>query len=127
MRNVRSAQPIPGPVVRRRVCARHDWLAEAGAQQREVRHEKYERKADFVVSTTDPDATFMYRRAGGTHLGYHTHYVVDGGQARIILVPPAEVLENRPALDLVWQTCCQLGYTSMSPMMGRGVVCRAGR
>ena len=43
---------------------RHDWIAEAGAQQREVRHEKYERKADFVVSVTDPDATFMYRRSG---------------------------------------------------------------
>ena len=89
-------------------AARHDWIAEAGAQQREVRHQKYERKADFVVSTTDPDATFMYRRAGGTHLGYHTHYVVDGGKARIILkalVTPAEVHEPQPALDLIWQTC----------------------
>jgi transposase len=87
---------------------RHDWIAEAGAQQRAVRHEKYERKADFVVSTTDPDATFMYRRSGGTHLGYHTHYVVDGGRARIILkalVTPAEVHEPQPALDLIWQTC----------------------
>jgi transposase len=87
---------------------RHDWIAEAGAQQREVRHEKYTRKADFVVSTTDPDATFMHRRAGGTHLGYHTHYVVDGGKARIILkalVTPAEVHEPQPALDLIWQTC----------------------
>ncbi len=89
-------------------AARHDWIAEAGAQQRAVRHQKYERKADFVVSTTDPDATFMYRRAGGTHLGYHTHYVVDGGKARIVLralVTPAEVHEPQPALDLVWQTC----------------------
>jgi transposase len=88
--------------------ARHDWLAEAGAQQRAVRHQKYERKADFVVSTTDPDATFMHRRSGGTHLGYHTHYVVDGGKARIILralVTPAEVHEPQPALDLVWHTC----------------------
>jgi len=87
---------------------RHDWIAEAGAQQREVRHEKYERKADFVVSTTDADATFLYRRSGGTHLGYHTHYVVDGGKARIILralVTPAEVHEPQPALDLIWQTC----------------------
>jgi len=86
----------------------HDWLAAGGAQQREVRHQKYERKADFVVNTTDPDATFMYRRSGGTHLGYHTHYVVDGGKARIILkalVTPAEVHEPQPALDLIWQTC----------------------
>jgi len=88
--------------------ARHDWIAAAGTQQRAVRHEKYERKADFVVSTTDPDATFLYRRSGGTHLGYHTHYVVDGGRARIILralVTPAEVHEPQPALDLIWQTC----------------------
>jgi len=89
-------------------AARHDWIAEAGAQQRAVRHQKYERKADFVVSTTDPDATFMYRRSGGTHLGYHTHYVVDGGKARVILkalVTPAEVHEPQPALDLIWQAC----------------------
>ncbi len=102
----------PPPAVREELAAanaeRHDWIAEVGAQQREVRHQKYERKADFVVSTTDPDATFMYRRAGGTHLGYHTHYVVDGGKARIILralVTPAEVHEPQPALDLIWQTC----------------------
>ncbi len=114
-----AAAPVPTslPVTRpeavleelaRANAARHDWIAEVGAQQRAVRHEKYERKADFVVSTTDPDATFMYRRSGGTHLGYHTHYVVDGGKARIILktlVTPAEVHEPQPALDLIWQTC----------------------
>jgi hypothetical protein len=27
----------------------------------------------------------MRLRGGGTHLGYHVHYVVDGGKARIIL------------------------------------------
>ena len=27
----------------------------------------------------------MRLKGGGTHLGYHTHYVVDGGKARIIL------------------------------------------
>ena len=40
-------------------------------------------------------------------LGYHDHYVVDGGKARIILtalVTPAEVQENQPALDLLWRT-----------------------
>lgn len=50
----------------------------------------------------------MRRKGGGAHLGYHDHYVVDGGTARIILrtlVTPAEVMENQPALDLVWQTC----------------------
>src|SRR5215472_1762653 len=36
---------------------------------------------------------------GGHHLGYHTHYVVDGGKSRIILaalVTPSEVMENQP-------------------------------
>jgi hypothetical protein len=37
-------------------------------------------------------------------LGYHDHYVVDGGKQRIILyalVTPADVMENEPMLDLV--------------------------
>jgi hypothetical protein len=41
-------------------------------------------------------------------LGYQTHYVVDGGKARIILaalVTPYEVSENRPMLDLLWRSC----------------------
>ncbi len=44
---------------------------------------------------------------GGSHLGYHTHYIVDGGKSRIILaalVTPSEVMENQPALDLLWRT-----------------------
>jgi len=59
-------------------------FAEEGRQQREV-HGLYQRTADFKVSTTDPDASPMRLKGGGTHLGYHTHYVVDGGKARIIL------------------------------------------
>ena len=38
------------------------------------------------------------------HLGYKTHYVVDGGKARTIpavLVTPSEVKDNQPALDLL--------------------------
>ena len=63
--------------------------------------------ADFVVSTTDPDATLMPTNGEGRHLGYHTHYVVDGGKSRIILaalVTPSEVMENQPMLDLVFHT-----------------------
>jgi transposase len=52
-------------------AARHDWIAEEGRQQREV-HGLYQRTADFKVSTTDPDATPMRLKGGGTHLGYHT-------------------------------------------------------
>jgi hypothetical protein len=51
----------------------------------------YRRTSDFWVSTTDPDATPM-GTAGKARLGYHDHYVVDGGKRRIIqaaLVTPA--------------------------------------
>jgi len=52
-------------------AARHDWIAQEGRHQREV-HGSYERTADFRISTTDPDATPMRLKGGGTHLGYHT-------------------------------------------------------
>ncbi len=60
--------------------------------------------ADLRVSTTDPDATLMPTK-DGTDMGYRTHYVVDGGKARIIiaaLVTPSEVMDNQPMLDLLW-------------------------
>src|SRR5262249_22740902 len=86
-------------------AARHRWIAQEGRQQREVRG-VYQRTADFRISTTDPDATPLRLKGGGTHLGYQTHYVVDGGKRRIILgvvVAPGEVMENQPMLDLLWQ------------------------
>ncbi len=85
---------------------RHDWLEELGAQDRSVTGRSYQRIADLRVSTTDPDATIMLHK-DGSHLGYQTHYVVDGGKARIILtalVTPAEVMENQPMLDLIFRT-----------------------
>ena len=85
-------------------AARHDWIEQAGAQDRRVTSRHYQRIADYQVSTTDPDATIM-RSKGGVDLGYHTHYVVDGGRARIIvaaLVTPSEVMDNQPMLDLLW-------------------------
>jgi len=85
-------------------AARHDWIAEEGRQQREV-HGLYRRTADFRISTTDPDATAMRLKGGGIHLGYHAHYVVDGGKRRIILavlVTPGEVMDNQPMLDVLW-------------------------
>jgi transposase len=84
--------------------ARHDWIAQEGRQQRDV-YGSYQRTADFRISTTDPDATPMRLKGGGIHLGYHTHYVVDGGKRRIILavlVVPGEVMDNHPMLDLLW-------------------------
>jgi len=86
---------------------RHDWFAAAGRQQRDVRRHGYRRIADFQASATDPDASLMSTATGGARPGYHTHYVVDGGKARIILaalVTPSEVMENQPMLDLLWHS-----------------------
>jgi hypothetical protein len=64
----------------------------------------YKRWVDAWVSPTDPDAAPMRRSSGARAvLGYHTHYVVDGGKARIILaalVTPASIMDNTPMLDL---------------------------
>jgi transposase len=68
-------------------------------------HRGYRRTSDFWISTTDPDATPMWTD-GKARLGYHDHYVVDGGKRRIILaalVTPADVMENQPMLDLLWR------------------------
>ena len=84
--------------------AQHDWIGNAGRPDRAVTRGAYRRTADFRVSTTDPDASPM-PQDGRTRLGYQDHYVVDGGQARIILtalVTPSAVQENQPALDLLW-------------------------
>ena len=62
----------------------------------------YERASDWRVSTTDADAALMKAAGQRPALGYHDHYVVDGGKARIVLhalVTPADVMENAPMLD----------------------------
>ena len=87
---------------------RHDWLAHDGAPDRTILRGGYQRRSDFEASTTDPDAALMRRKHGGLHFGYHDHYAVDGGKARIILevlVTPADVMENLPFLDLLWRAC----------------------
>jgi transposase len=87
---------------------RHDWLARDGAPDRTIIRDGYRRRSDFEASTTDPDAALMAHKKGGLHLGYHDHYAVDGGKARIILevlVTPADVMENLPFLDMLWRVC----------------------
>jgi transposase len=87
---------------------RHDWIAREGRPDRTITRGGYRRRSDFEASTTDPDAALMARKRGGLHFGYHDHYAVDGGKARIILgilVTPADVMENQPFLDLLWRVC----------------------
>jgi len=87
--------------------ARHDWIEQLGAQDRRVTSRGYQRMADYLVSTTDPDATLM-ETTKGADMGYRTHYVVDGGKSRIILgalVTPSEVMDNQPMRDLIFRTC----------------------
>jgi hypothetical protein len=70
-----------------------------------IRKPHYKRITDDQVSPIDPDAAPMQPSGGGRAvLGYHDHYVVDGGKARIILsalVTPASIMDNTPILDLV--------------------------
>jgi transposase len=86
---------------------RHDWIEQEGCPNPEAPRGSYRRISDYRVSTTDPDATLMHTKRQRLHLGYHTHYVVDGGKQRIILnvlVTSADVSENQPMLDLLWRT-----------------------
>ncbi|MEA2524637.1 MAG: hypothetical protein QOF73_1864 [Thermomicrobiales bacterium] len=87
-------------------AARHDRIGEAGRPDRSRTSGPYRRVADFWASTTDPDASPLRPTGGGADLGYHDHYVVAGGKARIVLtvlVTPAEVRDNQPPLDLLWR------------------------
>ncbi len=49
--------------------ARHDWIEQLGAQDRQQTSRCYQRMADYQVSTTDPDATLMQTK-NGADLGY---------------------------------------------------------
>ena len=85
-----------------------DWLVRNGRPDRRIVRGRYQRRSDYEASRADPDASLLYRPQTGLRLAYHDHYVVDGGRARIILtalVTPAEVMENQPALDLLWHSC----------------------
>jgi hypothetical protein len=62
----------------------------------------YERISNRKVSTTDPDATPLTMADERRVLGYQTHYMIDGGKARIILhalTMSGDVMENQPFLD----------------------------
>ena len=85
---------------------RHRWIKKNGRQERELLRRGYKRMADLRMSTTDPDASPMHQKKRSTsRLGYMTHYVVDGGKARVILnvlVTAAEVTENLPMQEMLF-------------------------
>jgi len=85
----------PDPQPERHFVRKYD------GHQRVVKTSTYTRDVDYWVSATDPDASPM----GKFKLGYRTHYVVDGGKARIILtalVTPTTIQDNTPMIDLAW-------------------------
>jgi hypothetical protein len=78
---------------------RDDWISREGKPDRTIVRGGYRRKSDYELSPTDPDASLMQHKRGATRMGYHTHYVVDGGKARVILnvlVTPADVTGPSP-------------------------------
>jgi len=84
-----------------------DWISKDGKPDRTIVRGGYRRRSDYELSSTDPDASLMQYKRGATRMGYHAHYVVDGGKARVILnvlVTPADVTENQPMLDLLFRT-----------------------
>ncbi len=86
---------------------RGDWISSEGKPDRTIVRNGYRRRSDYELSPTDPDASLMQHKRGATRMGYHAHYVVDGGKARVILnvlVTPADVMENQPMLDLLFRT-----------------------
>jgi transposase len=106
---------VVGPVgeegreLTRKNADRHRWIAGAGRQERALARWGYKRMADLMVSTTDPDASPKHQKKRSTsRLGYLTHYVVDGGKARVVLnvlLTGAEVTENLPMQEMLfWST-----------------------
>jgi transposase len=67
-----------------------------------IRKPHYQWITDDQVSPIDPDAAPMQPSGGGSAvMGYHDHYVVDGGKALIILsalITPASITDNTPIL-----------------------------
>src|SRR5215207_9323022 len=93
--------------LRAKNAKRDDWISKDGKPDRTIVRNGYRRKSDYELSPTDPDASLMQHKRGATRMGYHAHYVVDGGKARVILsalVTPADVTENQPMLDLLFRT-----------------------
>src|SRR5436190_2287238 len=103
-----GAAPVPTPLpvvltdaaraaLAARTAERHDWVAQLGRPESARGDTADTRTSTYRISTTDPDATPLRPKNAHARLGYHDHYVVDGGTARIILsvlVTSVEVADN---------------------------------
>src|SRR5919107_1519209 len=80
--------PLPAAAdrgLRAKNAKREDWISREGKPDRTIVRNGYRRRSDYEVSPTDPDASLMQYKRGASRMGYHAHYVVDGGKARVIL------------------------------------------
>ena len=99
--NILFPDQIPHPPEQPEPDMLEEWVE---SYQNSLAYEKrdtYVSKASYKTSLTDADATALRK---SSHLGYHTHYVVDGGRHRIILgalVTPANIQDNFPMLDFI--------------------------
>jgi transposase len=101
--------PAEADAERELATAEQPWklLEERRLDPHRPSHRGYRRTSDYRVSPTDPDASPMWDW-GAIRLGYHDHYVVDGGKSRVILaalVTPADVMESQAMRDLLWRVC----------------------
>jgi transposase len=94
----------PSPPMEPRPDFMEGWVASYRAKESWLKKPKltaYQPLATRKTSLTDADATPLH---GKKEIGYHMHYMVDGGSQRIILgvlVTPADVLDHTPMLDLL--------------------------
>ncbi len=102
--NAHNTPPEPKPVPPRRLLDKYN-----GQRFTSRPNHWYQRTTDLQASLTDPDASPMKPSSKDkAALGYHMHYVVDGGKSRIILaalVTPSSVMDNTPMLDLERWVC----------------------
>lgn len=98
-----AASVLPRPRPRPAPDFMEAWVDRYRHQEPRLRRSatSYQPLATSRTSLTDADATPI---RGQKEIGYHVHYMVDGGQNRIILgvlVTPADVLDHTPMLDLL--------------------------
>ena len=93
-------------------AAHKGFVSSAGRHGTESRTPNPNKMSDQVVNRTDPDACPIGQLRGSARMGYKAHYVVEGGEARVILtalVTKADVKDSQPMLDLLWRTAFRWG------------------